>query len=465
MPDGIRIDDLAKRIARLSPAKRALFDKRVKELTKPLARSDVASGSVASLCQEVIMASERRGPSGTWTHATRFRVRGALDAARLRDAVALLAEEQESLRQVWTGATGRLVRAEAVPFDRIRVADDTAIDRIADEQANAAFRLDGSPLARFFVLERSSEDSVLLVTHSHAVHDPTESAMIVSQLLARYVALASGPVAPRAQPLRYVDFAAWERASFEGDGRAHVDVARKSLAGAAPLELADRPRRGPVSAAFLERGFTLGREEAERFERMCRSLSVSGFMAVVAILTVLLARWSHETDVTFMAPINVRRMRPELAGVLGRFANWIPIRLSIDGDPTLAELLHRARVACLAAYAHEGVPAPLVYGDADVFAHPLCRVLLNSTYADGATTKTPPAAAGLAIAAERVHPRSGARNDLAFVLVRKADGLLGFLRASADLYDPETVKRRIEDVRSLLLTFDPSRRVSTLEGI
>ena len=50
------------------------------------------------------------------------------------------------------------------------------------------------------------------------------------------------------------------------------------------------------------------------------------------------------------------RERPEFETMLGPFVNLLVLRLDLDGDPTFADVLARARNAVLDAFDHRQVP-------------------------------------------------------------------------------------------------------------
>ena len=50
------------------------------------------------------------------------------------------------------------------------------------------------------------------------------------------------------------------------------------------------------------------------------------------------------------------RIRAELAGVVGFFANMMVLSNRLDGNPTFRQLLQRTRQVVLGAYAHQDLP-------------------------------------------------------------------------------------------------------------
>lgn len=434
----------------------------------PLQRTELGAADATSFVQDAIVEWESKRPaSATFTTPLRVRLRGPLDVAALREAIRQLVTRQETLRLTFIvdGAKRerRMLPAESYVLQTSRLGTEEEVDALCDREANAAFALDGSPLIRFFLLERAPDDHVMVLTWHQLVHDATSRDKVTAELLELYTAVVEHR-APKLPPLkfRYVDFALWERAWFSGKGRAQVEAAKKSIAGARPLELADRPRKGPVSSAYLAKWFRVEEEGTSRFEKTCQRLSATTYMGFAAIVGLLLSRWSGSEDITFMSPVSTRGRQPELDATMGRFFNWVPVHLSLAGTSTFGELVTRARNAVLDAQANDLAPGPLVFDSADIFDHPLNRVLLNTPMIGGKYVALPVTFGALTATDEIIRDRSGARNDLAIVL-QTADGtLMGGIRAAADLFEEPTIDAKVADLRRLISSAEATTRLVEL---
>ena len=434
----------------------------------PLQRTELAATDATSFVQDAIVEWESKRPaSATFTTPLRVRLRGPLDVAALREAIRQLVTRQETLRLAFVidGAKRerRLLPVESYVLHTSRLGSEEEVDAFCDLEANAAFALDGTPLIRFFLLERAPDEHVMVLTWHQLVHDATNRDKVTAELLELY----SGVVEhrpPKLPPVkfRYVDFAVWERAWFAGKGRAQVEAAKKLIAGARPLELAERPRQGPVSTAYLAKWFRVEEEGTRRFEKTCQRLSATTYMGFAAVVGLLLSRWSGSEDITFMSPVSTRGRQPDLDATMGRFFNWVPLRLSLAGTSTFGELVTRARNAVLDGQANDLAPGPLVFDSVDIFDHPLNRVLLNTPMIGGKYVALPVVFGALTATDEIIRDRSGARNDLAIVL-QTADGtLMGGMRAAADLYEEPTIDAKVAELRRLISSAEATTRLADL---
>ena len=438
-----------------------------------LVRTDVGSGTVTSYFQDDLLVFERqRPPSGTWTMALRWRLRGPLDRVALQRAIDVLVTRQESLRLVVDLRSplpvGGLcdLGAFGLRVTEVRGRSDDEIDGACAELAAAAF--DRSPLVRFDLLPRGDDDHVLVLTWHVIVQDAEGGERIGRDLFEIYAAIVEGreePLPPL--PVRYVDYAALEKRWYEGErGLAEVAAARVRLVDVPSVALpTDRPRTGHVSTECVTCPFMADEETSKRVFDLCRAASVTPFMGFCVITAVFLARWSGQEEVSFMAPVNHRGLLPEMENVYGRFLNATLITISFEGDPTLAEVFKRTRTATLAAYARASVPLALVLDTPDVFGHPLYRIVLNSPEVGTAAAEQHGAGElvpGLFVTDEQVNVRSGARNEVAIVLAGSENRVYGGVRGATDLFDPATVNAKSQELARVLRSLDLAKRVSEI---
>jgi amino acid adenylation domain-containing protein len=414
--------------------------------------------------QEVLAGWEKgRAPSATWNSPLRLDIRGPLDGAALRDAVLATLEANDVLRWGYDHEAGlRRLPSSAIPYEThdLTSATPADVDAFCAKQNAVPFVFDGGPLLRFFILRSSSDSHVLLAVWHAFVHDPTHANILADEILARYEAGNGGVPAA---PLRYIDYVAWERAWFDGGGAEDVVAARRLLDGAHPIDLADLPRKGGrLATSAGQKWFFADAEAWTRVETISQSLMVTPFMVFVALAGTLLSRWSGSRDITMLVPISLRNIRPELQRMIGRFGNWIPVRLSTDGDPTFRELVARAKTAVIDAHLYETAPSTRVFETDDVYGHPLNRVVLNQPAAAGAAAPSVRSVGSLAVTQRGVPEVACARTELTVALWPAGNGLCGGVRGAEQLFRPETLVEKSEALHAMARNVDADTRLSRL---
>ncbi|MER6363211.1 amino acid adenylation domain-containing protein [Kitasatospora sp. NPDC001527] len=465
--------ELEQRLAALTPEQRARLEELLAE-KRSTAAEDVFPLSVFQ--QGMWFLEQLRPGNPAYVVPGAVRVRGPVDAGLLRAAFAEVVRRHEALRTAFGLRGGRPVQvvrafvAPELPEVDLRGAGLTAAgleERITAEATGDPFDLAAGPPVRLTLLRTAEDESVLVLALHHLVSDRWSFWVLLSELAALYAAFAEGRPSPLPEPpVQYADFALWQRERRE-QGRWDVPLAywRERLAGAPPaLELpTDRPR--PAVQGF--RGGALPFELPEPLMRELAALAhrrgATTYMALLAVFTVLLARYGRQRDVVVGVPTAVRD-RPELEPLIGYFVNTLPIRTELDGEPSFTEVLARVRSACLGAYEHQEVPFELVVGALNT-ARDLSRPpVYQVSFAYGRE-----AVPDLTLGGARLEPvavrSGGARFDLELQAFDRDGGLSGWFEYDRDLFDESTVARLAGHFRRLAeqAVADPERPVDALE--
>jgi amino acid adenylation domain-containing protein len=295
------------------------------------------------------------------------RIRGRLDVGALERALSAIVERHEILRTTFPRVDGRFVQSVHDPAPvRLHIED---LRSVADpEQALeehfadvVRLRLDPErlPLVRWSLARVADDDHALIAVEHHVVHDGFTTARFLQELAELYASEVEdrepGLPLPAAQ---FRDFAAWQQEIADSDvGRRTLDHWLERLSET-PSELMlpfDRPRppRQTYRGATLRH--TLPATLAERIADRAAESGATVFAVMLAAYAALLARTCSATDVVVGTGVANRRT---LAGedVLGMVVNTVPLRVDLDGDPTVAELIARVQEEVLAAHAHQDVP-------------------------------------------------------------------------------------------------------------
>lgn len=330
-----------------------------------------------SYAQERVWFMHQIAPGEAAYHiAVPLRVRGPLDVAALRAALAGLTRRHESLRTRFPAdAYGRptvvIEEAVTVPLTIVDAPDEAAAQELVEAAAAEPFDLAEGPLLRALLIRLAADDDdlasapqdgvpdrmnvddhVLFLGKHHIVGDGWS----VDVLLRDLITLYRGGELP-ALPVRYGDFAHWEARELEGPAaRRHLDWWKQRLAGITPLELPldlPRPATQTYTGDFVE--LRLDRAATDGLLALTRSYGGTLFMTLLAAYQVFLSRHAGQDDFAVGASV-AGRSAPELEDVVGMFINMVPLRAELAGDPTFAELLERTRRSVLDGLEHAEVP-------------------------------------------------------------------------------------------------------------
>ncbi|HEX2077552.1 MAG TPA: amino acid adenylation domain-containing protein, partial [Longimicrobium sp.] len=464
-------------VARLAEAVAALR-REGPPLPAPVVRVERAAAPPLSFAQERLWFLDRLQPGGTaYNVPLRLRLAGALDRGALERALGEIVRRHDVLRTTFAELHAEPVQVVA-PFagfslpvhDLSHLAPaerEAEVRRLASDDAARPFDLAAGPLFRVRLLRVDDEDHVLLAAMHHAVTDGWSMGVFFRELSALYGAYRQGGESPLPElPVRYADYAVWERERLRGDRLERLLSWWKERLQGAPalLELPlDHPRPAVMTFRGAHEAFHLPAESLERLRALARSEGATLYMLLLGAFQVLLGRYAGSDDVVVGTTV-AGRARREVEGLIGLFMNTLALRTDLSGDPPFREVLRRVREVTLGAFEHQDVPFERLVSELrpqrSLSHSPVFQALfeLHDGGAQGAA-----ALAGLRVGG--VDAGAGAaKYDLSVVLTTTPGGLAGQLTYSTDLFERATARRMVEHLQRVLeeAAADPGRRISRL---
>jgi len=422
-----------------------------------------------SFSQERLWFLDQLQPGSTaYSIAARRKLRGPLDVAALKLALRDLVQRHESLRTIFPDSDGapvqRIGPPELVSLEIADLEHEPAATRAAAawqlvrEHAGRPFDLASGPLFRPVLIRLGPDDHELCIVVHHIVADGWSLGILVRDLTALYAARLTGHSSSLpALPIRYVDFALWQRYRLSGEVLdAHRQYWRARLANLpGPLQLlSDRPRSGPSGSAAASHDFAMPRPLADGLRALGRRENATLFMTMLAVFTVLLARSSGQDDIVVGTPVT-NRSHVELEPIIGLFVNTLVLRSDVADDPSFQDLLARVRQTCLDAHTHADMPFEKLVEELQpervLGLNPMFQVsfVVQDAIEGGdvafATVATP--------------------FDLTLFVRDRADGALSAtLEYRRDLFEPAAMTRLAGHYCTLLesVVAEPTRRISDL---
>jgi amino acid adenylation domain-containing protein len=397
------------------------------------------------------------------------RLSGDLDGRALSAAVQDVVSRHESLRTVFTETDGT-AHQRVLPMDTVGplltvvpVAPDEMrmrIDAVVRQGFDVTTEL---PLRAHLLMIDDREHVLVLVVH-HIAGDGWSMGLLARDLAAAYAARRSGTVPQwRALPMRYADYARWQRDAL-GDTDEPQSVLgrqaaywRETLRGL-PEALAlpvDRPRPARASYRADSVVFRVPADVHRGLTAVAVAEHASMFMVLHTGLVVLLNALTGGRDIAVGTPI-AGRLDDATADIVGLFVNTLVLRVDFTGDPTMRRLLRRVREADLGAYAHQDCPFERLVEELNpvrsLARHPLFQVMLSLHNIDDGPDLALP---GLRVSPEPVGSPS-AQFDLSWsvrerhTVDRTPDGIEGTVQYSTDLFDRTTIENLVYRWESVL---------------
>ncbi|KGS11123.1 hypothetical protein OA77_28840, partial [Pseudomonas coronafaciens] len=173
------------------------------------------------------------------------------------------------------------------------------------------------------------------------------------------------------------------------------------------------------------------------------------FMNLLAAWSLLLMRLSGQADVVIGVP-SANRSQQELEGLIGFFVNTLALRMTRNGDPTVASWLQQARDVALAAQEHQDLPfdqvVELLNPPRSLAHSPVFQVL----FAWEQNQDSDLLLSGLEVS-ELPSARQVAKFDLQLALSERDGEIIGGLEYASGLFRRDTVTQIGEYLRHVLL--------------
>jgi amino acid adenylation domain-containing protein len=417
----------------------------------------------------------RLDPTGAaYNEARLWRVDGALDVVALRTALAAVAVRQPMLRTrfVVSGAHPQQVASthphvilETVPLPGAADDEEARLGRAVRENAARPFDLAAAPPIRWTLYGLGPERFALLRVWHHILGDGLSSGLLQKELSEAYAAARRGR-AVSLPPLTvdFADYAIWQAEPADPARRAD-DLAywKTHLADLPVLALpADRSR--PPAQSFRGGVVTtrLADDAVAALKAIGRRHDATPFVTFLAAFSALLSRLSGDEDLAIGTPV-VGRSLPELADVIGFFANTLVFRADLSGQPSAGELIARTRDRVRAMLAHDGIAFETLV-DAigmprDPSRNPLFQVAFALRGRDPVELRLQDAQV------RRVETGiERAKFDLTLSMIDSPDGLDARWEFCADLFERATIERMAHQFETLVaaLASAPDRPVTML---
>jgi amino acid adenylation domain-containing protein len=292
-----------------------------------------------------------------------IRLKGPFSPEALEQSFSEIIRRHEALRTTFQALDGQPVQAISPEFrfslaqldlsHLPQAAQEEETRRLALAEAQKPFDLTRDLMLRATLLRLAQEEHVLLITMHHIASDAWSIGILYQELATLYRAIREGKSPSEAAlllpelPIQYADYSAWQRQWLEGPVlQEQLSYWKDQLAGAPDLlELpTDKPRPAVQSFNAKRLVFQLDPSLCNALDAICQKEDCTLRTFLSAAFQALLSRYTEQKEIV----VGVRfpnRGEAQLAGLLGCFANAIPLHASFEEDLSFTDFLKRTREA------------------------------------------------------------------------------------------------------------------------
>jgi amino acid adenylation domain-containing protein len=332
------------------------------------------------------------------------------------------------------------------------------------------FDLSSGPLLRAGVYQLTDIKWVFIYVMHHIISDGWSTNILVRELLLLYNAYVRSlpdPLAPLA--IQYRDYAIWQQEQLHDQALDnHKTYWLKQLEGVLPvLELPpDKPRPAEKTYGGAAEGIRLDATVSDALQALCLEQGCTLFMGLLAVVNILLYRYTGAEDMIVGSPI-AGRDHVDLENQIGLYINTLALRTRFQGSDSFKQLLGRVRSVTLGAYDHQVYPFDQLLDDLrlekDRSRNYLYDVFIHLD--DVRTQGNKEGLADLEISPYYETNSIASKFDLAFIFTQSDKGLSLSLQYSIDLFHQQTIRRMCEQVACLLssVILSPSAPIAQLD--
>lgn len=458
------IDELAKKIDSKSDLTRLSIEKEPDREHYPVSRAQ----------RRLWVLSQLSGASSAYNMPGACLMEGDVDIVSLAHAFQELTQRHDSLRTTFIVVDGAIRQKihENTSFD-IHFLDVSNYDNpekysreFAETDAMEMFDLEKGPLLRASILKLTADKHVLIFNIHHVIADGWSLGVLVRELVQLYDSHHNKKNASLPElRCRYRDYTAWQNRFLESEAiNPHQEYGRQKFFGEVPVLNIPTDFSRPATKTFNGKRviFDIDEKQTNKLLSFCNERNVSLFMALSALVNVLLYRYTNQADIIVGSPV-AGRNHPDLEGQIGFYVNMMILRCQLQEDAPFDLFLAQVKDEVVEALSHDSYPFDQLVDELN-----LSRDASRSPLFDVVVVLQNPDNPEFTLSDVKITPLDQnlktCKYDLEFYFEQKADKLQVTICYNSDLF----LEKRIECLRSHLLNLlssvlaDPSTPVSAL---
>lgn len=407
-----------------------------------------------------------------FTQSVMIRMKGPLKVTAVCHAVQRLIDRHEALRTTFSAAgdTQQIHRqlTLGIPVEDLSLLPAALREEqyraVLADMVHQPFDLVQGPLIRARLIKLETEEHALALAASHLVCDGGSIGVLIQELGEFYTAETRGEPGPAEIPQQYSQYTLEQQRVAQSPAREAAENYWLAVYSrpAPKLELPlDAPRPPARSFNGSNARALLGRELLRDLKRLSIQQRCTLFTTLLAGYALMLHRLSGQPEIIVGLPITGRAGEGS-ERLVGHCVNFVPLRLSLEGNPAFLEHLAQVRQVLLEAHDHQectfGNLLQKLNLPRDPNRMPLVAVMFNMDW--GQEDLAMPG-----LSAEVLpNPYCCSYFELSFSMSENQGELEAYCQYSSDLFKAETIQRWLRHFQTLLanLAAQPEQPIGKL---
>lgn len=307
-----------------------------------------------SLQQQRLWLLEQMQPGNAQYNLARaMKLEGKLDVVKLQYAIdAVVARHDilhtdyvlspEGARQQVAGNVSSCM--EIVELQSLNEKQQRAeILRVMNAQSCAAFDLTTSPKLRCKLLLLAPDIAYFCIVFHHIAVDGWSVSLLCEEISQNYARLLEDTYQPLLKPtLRYLDYAAWQRAKVEQSGFSLLTQSYQTYLEGAVFNTTfalDFPRPDDIGSNGKVYREVIPEVVDAKISAFAKQQQCTRFSLLYAVFNIVLAKYSNQLDIVIGCPV-ANREHEQVQSLIGFVANTLVLRSQIDPEQRFCDYLN-----------------------------------------------------------------------------------------------------------------------------
>ncbi|MDF3054351.1 MAG: amino acid adenylation protein [Gammaproteobacteria bacterium] len=399
---------------------------------------------------------------------------GELNVEALEKSLGRIIERHEVYRTVFVendeGVFQQILPYKEFVLSRVQLRNVSAISHFISEDTSKSFNLSSGQLIRLRLITLNSQYHILLVNQHHIVHDGWSISLFKNELCSLYQYYAIGKELDLPNlPNQYKDFAQSQRqALLSGSYDSQLDYWISKLKNVSQLNLPTdytRPLIQTYNGQHYK--FLVSADLLQSIRAFASRLNLTVYMVLLTSFFILLSRYSNQKDIVTGTAI-ANRDDEKIQNLIGLFINTVAVRLQIEENTNIRELLLLVRDAVFEGLINKDVPFEHIINQLNLVRtidkQPVFQTMFIYDRAEGdlSTLNLP----GVRTAVHPAHNNTS-KYDLSFNFQESTNNLDAFIEYNTDIYSNQSIANMAGHFLNLLnhITDDIEKNIYALNFI
>lgn len=362
------MDNIQYRLKNLSPEKRALIEKQLREkalqkaeFKKIPVRKDTSSFPM-SFNQERLWFLSNLNPHSTFYNIPAIlKLSGRLNYSLLESTINKVLDRHEILNVIFVVDKGSPKQILFKRNYKLEIINSDAKDKdefIQNELAES-FDLGKGPLYKIRLIRISDTEHILLFILHHIITDGWSVTLLINEIT-NFYNLKNNSADQTLVPLdiQYFDYAEWQHENYKNGKLNHqLEYWIKKLEHLPQIIGYQTDKKRPSVQTYVgdKFEFSMDKKNIEKLKKIGQVNKLSPFMIFYAAFELLLLRFSGEEDFAIGIPA-ANRKNDSLKNLVGFFVNTLAIRSTCTLDLSLNEFFASVKEKILEAFENQDIP-------------------------------------------------------------------------------------------------------------